>query len=100
RRCVRGRWETVNEPDTKWYGCGRRAAQNVLRYFGIEIAQTEIAASIPATPMMVNDQIAVYPRHLAGGLQHLLDTFAKARFTVTRHDHLSADDAKAYLRKG
>jgi hypothetical protein len=42
RRCLRGHFETVPTSDTTWYGCGRKATQNALRYFGIAIAQAEI----------------------------------------------------------
>jgi Peptidase_C39 like family len=100
RRCLRGHFETVPTSDTTWYGCGRKATQNALRYFGIAIAQAEIAAYVKGTPMLVNDQIAVYPGHLKVGLQQLLNKFASAKFTVDLHNHMTGADVIPYLRLG
>lgn len=96
-RCLK--WSRVPFDDTGWYGCGIRAAQNALRYFGLERSQNEIDQHI-TTHRLPGGQIATYPGALRNGLQDFLDLYGKRKFRVVRHEHKDGRDVIPYLNAG
>jgi hypothetical protein len=82
---------------TIYYGCGPKAAQNVLGYFGVR----EPINGIPSPPYYVKtvntgqlsfyftDGIATTPDELTSGLQRALNEVADGTFKVTRKTGIS-----------
>ncbi len=83
--------------DDKYIGCGRKAAQNVLGYFGIKLRQKHIGKWVKGHKIGKN--IATYPSELRKGIQKALDKY-KYNIKVDRHSGKNQKDIINYLKRG
>lgn len=86
--------------DDDYKGCGIKAAQNVLRYFGLEKSQQSIRNYIATIQSSVFSQnIAVLPNALRNGLQDIFDQYG-VPYTVHRWSGVSESTIKSQLADG
>jgi hypothetical protein len=86
--------------DDDYKGCGRKAAQNALYYFGIKMSQSDIGEDVSGWHIPGTGRIATYPDQLRDGLQEILDRKAKTNFIVRRKSHADKADIRAALATG
>jgi hypothetical protein len=84
--------------DPAYLGCGPKAAQNVLRFFDVEIPLASVRTAM--TTYGSGDNVATLPSDLAGGLQKLLDKYGKGTYVVHRLSGQPVPKIKNLLVKG
>ncbi len=87
-------------PQENYEGCGPKAAQNVLRYYGLNISLEFIRSCMATYEFPFSDNIATLPADLADGLQWLLDNYGDGDFDVRVHSDKDPDYVKSYLASG
>jgi len=87
-------------PEAQYQGCGPKAAQNVLRYYGMNMSLDFVRSSMDTYEFPFTDNIATMPADLADGLQSLLDYYGDGDFDVQVHHDKGAQFAKGYLARG
>lgn len=87
-------------PEALYQGCGPKAAQNVLRYYGIDLPVTYIRSIMSTYDFPFSDNIATMPDELARGLEILLNSRGDGEFVVRVHHDKGAQFVKGYLAQG
>ena len=92
--------------DRSQKGCGRKTAQNVLRFFGVNLSQGEIAKDILGHSIKEyaiagrTENIATYPSELRKGLQKILNKHGLSSIKVERYSGKNQNDIIKYLKLG
>jgi Peptidase_C39 like family len=92
-------------PAYQYRGCGPKAAQNVLNYYGVQMSIADVSLYVSTFALRAGEldqNIATYPDDLASGLQRLLnEKIAPNRFVVSRHSGVNITTAiQDSIRKG
>lgn len=84
-------------PQANYLGCGPKAAQNVLRFYGLDITLEAIRSRMTTYDIPFSDEIATLPEDLASGLERMLNEFGDGDFVVRTHSDLGSTAVKAAL---
>jgi hypothetical protein len=84
--------EPMGAVENSWRpGCGRKATENILNYWGLPVSQDAISKAVFSfdfkfdlgiTTVELSDQIATWPDDLRSGLQSLFNKYGEGTFNV------------------
>jgi len=84
-------------PQANYLGCGPKAAQNVLRFYGLNLTLEAIRSRMSTYDIPFSDQIATLPGDLASGLQRMLNEYGDGDFIVRTHSGVDMNAVKSAL---